>query len=68
MEPVTPIYIGSQTLVEHNGVYSIEHRNASDELVRTETIGNRLDLNFRMLGVDGPTGTLITSKTPGQGA
>lgn len=46
-----PVYLGSQTLVEREGKYYMEHRNADDELTRTETVGNLLDLNLRLLGL-----------------
>ena len=51
MQPDAASYLGSQTLIERDGTYYIEHRNAADDLDRTETVGNLLDLNFRLLGL-----------------
>ncbi|GAS94405.1 uncharacterized protein RMCC_1371 [Mycolicibacterium canariasense] len=53
--PAEAIYLGSITLVERDGLYYAEHRNADGELTHTEDIGHRLALNFRMLGIDPPT-------------
>ena len=52
--PVTPIYIGSQTLIERDGKYFVEHRNADGELTHTDDIGDLLGLNFHLLGIEGP--------------
>lgn len=55
---VEPIYLGSQTLTERDGQYVIDHRDAHGELTRTEVIGNLLDLNFHLLGINRPTASL----------
>lgn len=54
-EPITPIFIGSQTLIERDGKYYIEHRNATNELTHTQEIGDLLAMNFLMLGIERPT-------------
>lgn len=46
-----PIYLGSQTLVEHDGAWSVEHRDHNDTLTHTEPIGDLLALNYRLLGL-----------------
>jgi len=55
VQTVEPIYLGSKTLTERNGQYLVEHRNAAGELTDTETIGDLLDLNFHLLGIERST-------------
>lgn len=52
--PVTPIHLGSQTLVCTDETWVIEHRDHNGDLDQIETIGNDLALNFRLLGVPSP--------------
>lgn len=54
-EPVSPIFIGSQTLIERDGKYYIEHRDAVGELTRTQEVGDLLAMNFLVLGIERPT-------------
>lgn len=49
-----PIYLGSQTLVEQDGSWSVEHRDHEGMLTRTEIIGDLLALNYRLLGLAKP--------------
>ncbi|MCV7255668.1 hypothetical protein H7J86_26235 [Mycobacterium hackensackense] len=53
-QPVEAIYLGSITIIQLDGRYYAEHRNADNEVTFRDEIGDELALNFQLLGVEPP--------------